>query len=234
MIPSSTWFPTNLAARAAWFLNFYTQFAIVAASLGFKQPDIDAVESDNTVMQFLADIFNQIKAYEEAVRQYRKIITEGDIGDPTPGFPANPAFALPVVIPTGLFERLNKLRTQIMAASNYTNEVGALLGILPSQPDSISPANAKPSIQVFAAQTGYVASVVVADRAESDMWDVFVLRKGETTWTSVGRFNGKSADVTITPTTPGNPEQIQIRVQLRKNNQNYGQPSDVVITTVNP
>lgn len=30
------------------------------------------------------------------------------------------------------------------------------------------------------------------------------------------------------------PEQMQVRVQLRKNNQNYGQPLDIVYVTVNP
>lgn len=234
MTPSNRWFPTSLAARAAWFLNFYTQFAIVAASLGFKPADVDAVEDDNTLMQYLADIFNQIKAYDSAMTQYRKLVTEGDIGDPTPAFPANPNFALAKEIATGLFERLNDLRDRIMVAPNYTNETGALLGILPSAPDSISPGDVKPSIQVFAAATGYTFSVVVADRAESNMWEVFILRKGAANWTSAGSYTGKSGDVTVSPTTPGAAEQMQVRVQLKKNNANYGQPSDVVYVTVNP
>ena len=234
MIPSQRWFPTSLAARAAWYLNFYTQFAIVAASLGFKQADIDAVEDDNTLMQYLADIFNQLKAYDAAMTQYRKIVTEGDIGEPTPAFPPNPNFALAKTIPTGVFERLNALRDRIMVAPDYTDEIGALLGILPSAPDSITPGDVKPSIQVFAAATGYTFSIVVADRADSNMWEVFIMRKGATTWTSAGSFTGKSADVTVLPTTPGDAEQMQVRVQLKKANQNYGQPSDVVYVTVNP
>lgn len=234
MIPSNRWFPTSLPARAAWFLNFYTQFALVAISLGFKQTDIDAVESDNSVMQFLADIFNQLKAYEAAVGQYRKIITENDIGDATPAFPANPNFALPVVVPTGIFERLDKLRTKIMAADDYTDEIGALLGILPSAPDSISPEDVKPVIEVSGAQTGYLFTIIVKDRADADQWDVLILRKGASQWTSVGRFTGRSADITVTPTTPGDAEQIQVRVQLRKSNANYGQLSDIQYVTINP
>lgn len=234
MIPSQKWFPGSLAARALWFLNFYTQFAIVGPSLGFTAAEIASVEDDNALMQFLADIFNQAKAYDSALTQYRRLVTEGDIGDVTPAFPANPTFVLGKTIATGLFERLDKLRTRIFAAPNYTAETGALLGILPSQPDSIAPADAKPSIQVFAAQTGYTFSVVAADRAESDMWDVFVLRKGAANWTSAGRFTGKSTDISVTPTNPGDAEQMQVRVQLRKSNQNYGQPSDVVYVTVNP
>jgi hypothetical protein len=234
MLLSASWFPTNLPARAVWFLNFYTQFAIVAASLGFKDEAVTEVENDNTVMQFLADIFNQIKAYEEAVRQFRIIITEKDIGDPTPAFPANPAFALPVVIPTGLFERLNRLRTQIMAADAYTDEIGALLGILSKAKPSLAPGDVKPAIEASGAQTGHLFTIVVKDRAEADMWDVFIQRKGEPGWTSVGRFTGRSADITITPTTPGDSERFNVRVQLRKSNANYGQVSDIVQVTINP
>jgi hypothetical protein len=46
--------------------------------------------------------------------------------------------------------------------------------------------------------------------------------------------SGKSADISITPTTPGDAEQIQVRVQLRKSNADYGQPSDPAYVTVNP
>ena len=234
MIPSSRWFPTNLPARASWFQNFATQFAVVAVSLGFTAADITSVQNDNQVMQFIADINNQLDAFKEAVRQYRVIITEEAVGKTTPQFPVNPVFDLPVIVPTGIFERLNKLRDRIMSAPDYTDEIGALLGILPGSPGSISPSDAKPSVKAFGAQTGYLFSVVVADRAESDMWDVFVLRKGAANWTSAGRFTGKAADITVQPTTAGEPEQMQVRIQLRKNNQNYGQPSDVVYVTVNP
>jgi len=66
------------------------------------------------------------------------------------------------------------------------------------------------------------------------MWDVLILKKGASGWQSVKTAVGKSVDVQITPNTPGEAEQIQVRVQLKKNNQNYGQPSDMVYVTVNP
>lgn len=233
MLLSSTWFPTNLPARAVWFANFNTNFAAVAASLGLTS-FVAQVGKDNAVMQFAADSFAQLKAYESAMGQYRRIITEGDIGDPEPAIPANPAFAFPDSVPTGIFERVGKLRDKIMSADAYTDEIGALLGILSSAPASIAPGDVKPSIEASGAQTGYLFSIVVKDRAEADMWDVFIQRKGESGWTSVGRFTGRSTDVTITPATPGDSEQFNVRVQLRKGNTNYGQVSDIVQVTINP
>ena len=66
------------------------------------------------------------------------------------------------------------------------------------------------------------------------MWVVEILRTGGNSWQNVGTFSGKSADVNITLTTPGQPEQIQVRVQLRKANANYGLVSDAVSVTINP
>ena len=45
---------------------------------------------------------------------------------------------------------------------------------------------------------------------------------------------GKAADITVTPTVPGDPEQVRVRVQLRKDNTDLGQPSDPVYLTANP
>lgn len=234
MIPSQSWFPTNLAARAAWYENFANQFAAVALSLGFTANDVSSVTNDNDVFQFLADATVQVKAYEKAIQQYRMIITEGDTGDATPQFPADPSLALPASVETGMFERLNKLVERIRVAPNYTDETGALLGILRSPADSIAPSEAKPSIEVFAAQSGYTFSVVVANRGEADMWEVLILRKGASAWQLVKTAIGKSVDVTVQPGAAGEPEQIQARVQLKKSNQTYGQASDIVYVTVNP
>lgn len=53
MIPSSKWFPTALADRAAWYQNFATNFAALAADLGFLPADVTAVNADNATVQAL-------------------------------------------------------------------------------------------------------------------------------------------------------------------------------------
>jgi hypothetical protein len=233
MIPSNRWFPTNLPERAAFYLNFTTQFTAAARSLGLDGYT-PALEKDNAVIQFLANIYNQIAAFQDAARQYRKIITESPLGQTVPEFPPMPNFALPFEIPTGMFERLVNLRTKIMAADNYTDEIGALLGILPKSADSLTPAEVKPTIQVSPAQTGYLFSVVVGNRAEADSWEVLVRRAGQEKWAAAKTATGKSVDVVIEPAAPDRPERIQTMVQLKKNNANYGQSSDIVYVTVNP
>ena len=54
------------------------------------------------------------------------------------------------------------------------------------------------------------------------------------TWQDAAFATNNPVEVTITPTTPGDAEQIQVRVQLRKSNADYGQPSEPAYVTVNP
>ena len=102
-------------------------------------------------------------------------------------------------------------------------------GAPPPSPDSVTP-----TVQAFGAKTGYHAAIVVSDRGEANAWDVYALRKGTANWTFLITATGKSVDVHFDPLAPGDPEQMQIRVQLKKNNQNYGEPSDPVYLTINP
>ncbi len=234
MVPSRSWFPQSLPARAEWFQNFATNFATVAIQLGFTNADIQSVNNDNAMIQFLADADTQKDAWGASVTQFIRIITQGNIGEPTPTFSAPPNLSNPGSSETGIFERLNKLRSKIFLANGYTDEIGALLKILPKSSDSVVPAQVKLTLQGFPATSNAVFSAVVGNRENSDAWDVYVLRKGANSWEFVGRYNGKSADVQVTLTTPGQPEQLQVRVQGRKNNQNYGQPSDAIELTLNP
>ena len=57
---------------------------------------------------------------------------------------------------------------------------------------------------------------------------------GTADWNNAGTFTGKSADLNVTPGEAAVPIQIDVRVQLRKKNANYGQLSQTATVTVNP
>src|SRR5262245_19811513 len=104
-IPSKGWYPTNLQERAAWHQNYAPQLSVLGAGLGVTAAEIAQAQDDATAMQFLAQTDVDFLAYGDAIRQYRLTITEGNPGEPTPAFPANPTFTLPDVVPTGIFRR---------------------------------------------------------------------------------------------------------------------------------
>ena len=233
MIPSFRWFPYGLAERAVWFMNFFMNFSDVAASLGFTPAEVTAVDNDNQVMQFLADTTVQLEAYKDAVRQYRIVITEKEIGKNTPEFPANPSFTLPVEVPTGIFERLDKLVDRIRVAPGYTDEIGALLGIIPSSPDKPPPESLKPVATVVPAFGGYKFTVH-ATRLGMPAYKAQIRRMDSESWTDAGFSTTADLEVTVQPSTPGLTERLQVRVILLKNNEPVGEPSDAVYVTVNP
>ena len=113
------------------------------------------------------------------------------------------------------------------------DNTGALLGINPSTPPPTPPDSKKPAITTFPAATGYLFSVVVTNRGDSDQWQVSAAVVGTANWQAVATATGKSTDVTYSGGS-GQPVQLQVRVQLRKNNADYGQMSDIALATVNP
>lgn len=230
MVPSNKWFPSSLQNRAAWYQNFTTQFAVLAAGFGFTAPEIAAMQDDNTVIQFLAQTAVDHEAYKDALGEYRTTVTEGDIGDPTPGFPANPTFTLPEIVPTGIFERLVNAVTRIRAAATFSPEAGALLGINPSSgpaPEGDVP----PTLKAFT-QPGNVIEVRFT-RGSSDGIAVEIKVDNEVAWSSAGRFPKSPAIITV-PDGTGLPRAVQLRGRFLDGNSPIGPNSDTVNVVTTP
>ena len=232
MIPSNKWCPVRLQDRAAWYDNFNTHVQVIGSSLGLTPGVLTDLQADNDNMQFLANTATQLEAFTDAVREYRIIMTEGRIGDPTPPFPANPTFALPVAQPTGMFQRLVEAVNIIRASPAYTDEQGALLGIIPSKTDPISPGDLKPVIKATDALAPYTFTVNVT-RLGQEAFKVQVSTNG-TTWSDAAFGTSNPVTVTITPLTAGEPQRVLVRAILLKKNEPVGEASDPTYVTVNP
>lgn len=230
MVPN--FIPGPLQERAAWFENFANQFAIVGTSLGFVAADVTAVTNDNADFQFCASATVEIESFAKAFRQYRRTLTEGNIGDRTPAYPPNPVTAPPNSVPTGIFERLDRLVARIRASPTYTTEIGALLGILPATtvrpaPDDMQPTLKAVSLPGSVVQVKFVRGFSVGVVIETKL-------DNSDTWVSAGQFQSSPATLVI----PNNPENLPRAVQLRaryvERNSPVGQYSAVVSTATQP
>ena len=233
MIPSRTWFPGTLQDRAGWCANLSTQFADNAVALGFTAAQATANTADCTMVVNLAAITVALNAYAEAVRQFRIIITENPTGDPTPIFPDFPSYSSPSGPATGVFERIDNLVKRIRLSPAYTDEIGALLGILPSSPTTLPENELKPVIKASESIMNYKFDVNVT-RLGMTQFKIQILRSGDTVWEDVAFATNNPATVAVTPTTAGQPERIQVRAILLASQQPIGIPSDPTYVTVNP
>ncbi|MEQ1643463.1 MAG: hypothetical protein ABL959_08490 [Pyrinomonadaceae bacterium] len=234
MAITNDWLPGTLAGLREMFSNVKGKITGYQADLGLSAGAL--AEIILICNEFLAayDYVEEADATGTALREWRRLLLYGTpIGDAAPDPPAFGTVTMPVGSFLGIIAKFREYRAQMVAASGYTLAIGEDLMIVKSGDASLIPAEVVPAIHAFPAQSDYLCSIVVNNRAESDQWIVQVRPVGGE-WSNVGTFTGKSADITITPSVPGKPEQIEIRVQLRKSNQNYGQFSLIVTVTVNP
>lgn len=201
--------------------------------IGATDADITAVGTAAANLQYLVDYSALIEANKRTVNKIKQESFNGDPDEPVSAFPAFPAAAPPNPLVAGEKELAQKRHRRWKAADGYTKEIGIALGIDGDTP-SISPGSVKPTVEVFPAQSGYMFTVVIGNRGDSDSADVKIRRSGSETLTVAKTITGKSADVTVTATNPGQPERLQVVIQLKKKNADYGQPSDAVSVTVNP
>ena len=234
IVPDRRWFPGTLLERVAWYANFDAKVQFEGLLYGLTQENLDQIKDDGDMMEFLGSSFGLLDVYDKAWTAFRNGITTMPIGLPIFAIPDVPALGtLPTVVPTGIFQRIIEYRDIVRASLLYTPEVGQAWGIEPTPVQPISPNLVKPTIQLFGAANNNHFSIVVTGRGDAVMWDVYIMRKGGE-WTKVESCQGKSADITVPLTTPGDAEQIQVRVQLRKNNADYGQVSEPAYVTLNP
>lgn len=232
MIPSNKWFATSLQERAAWYGNFSSQFNLLHLSLGFTAADAASVTADNDIMQFLAEAAVTVKAFSEAMRQYRLAVTEGNIGDPGPKIPDYTTPTQPNEVPAGLFERLDNLVKRIRVAPAYTDEIGAMLGILPTVTTRIAPADMQPSIKATTLPGSIVSVKFVRGAMTAVMIETQIDNSG--TWSNVGNFYSSPAELVI-PQNPQNlPRSVRIRARFVDGNSPVGQFSDIVATATQP
>jgi hypothetical protein len=233
MIPSQAWFPTSIVDRAVWFKNFATNFAVIGSSLGFSDEEIEQVVADSEVVQFLSAAIYQNNAYTRALQGMQKSITQGKIGENTPDLPTPPLFSPPPMVPTGIFQRLVKTVNRVRTAPTYTNETGAILGILPGRTVREVTRDHVPKIVVDSAFGGYRFRVKVA-KLRMDAFEVQVRRNSNDHFEHAATGIASPLDVALTPLNPGQPEQIYVRVRMLKGNEPVGNFSNMVQITVNP
>jgi hypothetical protein len=234
MIPSSKWFPSSLQDRAAWYGNFYNNLAAgtptLGSTLGLSAGDITTISDDNEAMTFCAASTTYLDSFIDAFRQYRKTVTEGEIGDPSPVVPTFIPLAASPAAPTGIYERLDNFVKRIRVAPAYTPEIGALLAIIPTKSEDLVETEMKPALKP-ASMPGSVVEVQFV-RGKADGVQIETKTDGSAGWNSEGKFLKSPITLNI-PDGNGMPHSVQLRARYFIGNDMVGLYSEIytVVTT---
>lgn len=226
--------PINTLDKLIEHLTIQSEnLATYGAAIGATPAEILAVNTALANLIYLRDYWLLVEENKKVVTAIKQAAFNGVPGEPVAGFPVFPAGVAPSAVTSGYLTEALERDRRWKAAAGYTEEIGIALDLSNSTPPP-DPGTVKPTIDISPAQTGYLFSVVVSNRGDSDMWEVQTLAKGAASWVTSASATGKSVDVTMPPSLANDPLQFQVRVQLKKNNANYGLLSDVVYVTVNP
>ena len=232
------WLPRTLPLLAVWMANFALEFADVAAGLGVSG-EVATVNKMNDTVQWLNASQAGREAIEGQFRDFRDMTLHGTGSDPTPNMPSDVLPAPPEAVQSMILTYIvNLVENKIKTADSYDHGTGMLLGVEPVPGEKPPPSSVKPIGTYDAAAQGnnYALGVLVSNRGESDAAELQCsLAGGEIKWRAAKTFTGKTVDARIEPPDghpTGKPFQVMLRIQLYKNNQPYGQPSDVVFLTL--
>lgn len=232
----ANFYPTSMEGKATWHANYAANIGEVAEKYNLTEDQTDAIAADNAWIQYwvsrrlAAAIFaSQLSAYFNSISG----------NDPSLDPPLTPDFEIddePEEVPPGIEFRVREIARHIKGHSSYAEADGTLLDIIGDSGGVGTAGIPTPEIQTFAANSGYEFSIVVSKRGSADAWQVWATIAGENKWTILATATGKSANVIFTPPAQDFPlpYQLQVRVQLRRSNQDYGDTSLISQVTVNP
>ena len=228
------WYPNSMDSLAAWWANFLLQYPNFQGKYPILHDNNAALIAAGAWVEYWVDARHSFDETSKQISAYFNTIAGND---PNADPPSLPIVALPpntpAEVPPGIETFIRDIRREVVGMTNYAKADGEAMGFEAPTSANIIPAQVKPTIQVTGAANNHHFSIVVSGRADSTMWDVYIMRKGGN-WTKQDTCSGKSADISVPLQTPGDAEQIQVYVQLRKSNADYGQPSDPAYVTLNP
>lgn len=197
------------------------------------EEDIAEITRDKQILQYVLDRASIVKAGSKVTNGIKDHVFDGAENVAVVPYPVLPNDVPPVELVGGCLQRFRARNKRFKAAKGYTKEIGDAIGTEETA-DRVPPASVIPTLTAEAARSGYGIGVIVGNRGEASMWKIFVRRSGSEARQELASGTGKTAEFTVTPTTAGQAEKLELTVRLYKNNQPYGQESDSVYLTITP
>lgn len=202
-----------------------------AVTLSVSAPELAQLHQDRLWFEFAVLQVGVFKdEYAERV-EYKNLLRNGPIGSPNNGWPSLDSIVFPPNVPPapGIEPRTRALIRRIKSHVNYTDVIGADLGILtpePTTPELIKPPVSAEALPNCCSQLTYLKNGYPAALAQS--------QRGEGGWETLGVKLRASFTDDRPPMAPGQPEVRQYRLRYMDGDTPVGEWSDVVSVTLAP
>jgi hypothetical protein len=197
--------------------------------VGATAAEKDQIKEDAAAFEFLIETCNAVDEYKKAAFAIKAQFFSNKTEPPVGAFVTAPTITAPPIL-AGAVKRSRELDQRFLHSAGITEAAKVALDLI--GPESDAPVDVKPTFEAHAAQMNFLFSVVTQNRGQADMWEVWARPKGGD-WAVVGSATGKSSDFTYAAG-GDDPVVVDLRIQLKKNNENYGILSDIVSITLNP
>lgn len=191
--------PTGDSEKVVWLNNFTTKLSTNATLLGFTAAEITALQKDNAFYSYLVstiELFRQnllnFIGYKNMAKYAKK---DQHIG----ALPTLPAMGTPPpAVTEGIFDRVSKMAARAKLSLNYTDAIGADLGII-SPTSTVDIAALQPELKI---KIDVGKPHVRWIKGYSDSLDLYADRDDGQGFVLIGRFT-RNEYLDITPLAPG-------------------------------
>lgn len=201
----ATFFPPGDARLALWLENFSGQVAGIAASLGVSAADV------KTMQKLCGNITSGINTANQKKKEWRAA-----------------AQAVKELRQTDL-QTLSGMIAHLKTSPGWVGALGQTLGVVTSSAPAPNLDDYKPRLRAKT-QAGRVE--LRFTRGRLDGVNVYVRKKGESSWRFVDRVRYSPAVDGTPVSAPGTPEVREYRIFGVYKDKEIGQPSDIVSMTV--
>ena len=227
-MPSGTdYLPRTIALRLAWLNAFNTKLAAYMTTFQLPAGAATALANDLAMLSYVFAIQLLLTQNLKDVNAYLTRISDNPdngVNDPLPVIAALPT-APSTLIHDGIFQRVRALVRRIKGHPNYTNAIGADLGIVgPSitvefvtPPVAVAKTDGDFTIQIDW-KKGKASGVIIQSR-----------RGGETAWTQIGSDTASPFIDSRPPLVADTPETREYRLRYHVNDKPVGPYTDAII-----
>lgn len=224
-------------SEARFLQHLQTQAANIEqykGEVGATGDVVTEIINDAAVFEFLIETCNLADDFKTTPMGIKRMFFSIKTEPPVGVFMEPPSTAPPAAIIAGAVKHSRERDQRFLHAAGISEAARIAFDLIGEQSDAPSPGSIKPTVDPHAAAGNYEFGAVIGNRQKADMYNILIQRAGSIEWAVAKSGTGKTINVTVTPTTPGQPEVLLVRVQLIKDDANYGVPSDPVFVTVSP